>query len=186
MSFSDLTFFNRGLALLFFILPKISFGVRSNQTEKHNFLIMPERNTQITMIDRPDIYLVSSILLAISAKFKFIDFLLILGGVPVFNLFEEKPKSIKFSVNPLEEASPSLPALKDLFPICIKPFKKVPQVTTTATQFNNMPFLVIAPTTLLLFSLIWTTSSSKTKTLTSLLIIFCIIGGYFFYLPAPL
>ena len=89
---------------------------------------------------------------------KFIDFLLILGGVPVFNLpIENFNDSILFA-RFIEGLSPALPAGYDSFPILIKPLKKVPVVNTTALAFNFIPPSKITP---LIFSLYILKSSTE-------------------------
>ena len=62
-----------------------------------------------------------------------------LGGVPVFNLPALKPREVRDSVIPSDLFSLSLPALIFSSPICIKPFKKVPQVKMAPRQKSSKP-----------------------------------------------
>ena len=67
-----------------------------------------------------------------SVRSKFIVSFFNLGGVPVFNLPVLNPNSVKFSVSPADFSSPTLPPEIDFRPVCISPFKNVPQVRMTA------------------------------------------------------
>ena len=61
---------------------------------------------------------------------KYIDFLSILGGVPVFSLPIENFNDSIFFANSIDGLSPILPAGYESRPILIIPLKKVPVVNT--------------------------------------------------------
>ena len=63
-----------------------------------------------------------------SSSFQLIVSAWSLGGVPVFNLPMGKSKPYRKSAKLTDALSPFLPPEKDLSPICIFPFKKVPVV----------------------------------------------------------
>ena len=70
----------------------------------------------------------------------------ILGGVPVFIRPLSNPKSISCSVIPVDALSPARPPPNCFSPMCIKPFKKVPFVRTTAFPLISEPKAVLTPT----------------------------------------
>ena len=65
-----------------------------------------------------------------SNSLKLIDFLLILGGVPVLSLPIENFNDSTLLAKFIDDLSPTLPAGYCLFPILIKPLRKVPVVNT--------------------------------------------------------
>ena len=77
-------------------------------------------------------------------------------GVPVFILSVAKPRERSCSVMPCEAGSAQRPPGSCVRPICIRPFRKVPFVSTTALALNSTPRAVLTPFTCLL-------SSSKTS-----------------------
>ena len=66
---------------------------------------------------------------------KLIDFLWILGGVPVLSLPIENFRVSILLAKLIDGFSPSLPAGYCFFPILIKPLKKVPVVKTTEFEY---------------------------------------------------
>ena len=80
------------------------------------------------LVDKRKWFWFAYLLSCSSNSLKFIDFLIILGGVPVFNLpIENFNLSIDFAKF-IEGLSPTLPAGKLSVPIRIIPLKKVPVV----------------------------------------------------------
>ena len=78
---------------------------------------------------------------------KSIDFLRILGGVPVFNLPVVNPNLWRLSVSPKAAASPTRPQGASYSPIKIRPPKKVPVVKTTERTGIILPLSVTTPVT---------------------------------------
>lgn len=76
----------------------------------------------------------------------------ILGGVPVFNLPILRPSPFMESLSIVLGNSPTLPPEVFKSPVCIKPFKKVPVVITTAFDSINAPASVLIPIILLPFT----------------------------------
>ena len=76
-----------------------------------------------------------------SKSLKLIDFLSILGGVPVFNLPIENFRFFIFFAKAIDGLSPILPAGEDLLPSLITPLRKVPVVKTTVEQYIFSPLL---------------------------------------------
>ena len=62
------------------------------------------------------------------------------GGVPVFKRETLKPLFTRTCDRLTTARSPNLPAENCSFPICINPFKKVPEQTIRAPVFNVPPF----------------------------------------------
>ena len=85
------------------------------------------------------------------------------GGVPVFNLIVLNPIELRYSVIPIEEDSPILPARIFLSPTWIIPDKKVPHVITTALQNNFSPERNTTPSIFPLFITKETTSPTTTS-----------------------
>ena len=109
-----------------------------------------------------------------------IDFFKTLGGVPVLRRPVSKPKERNASVSPIDEPSPILPALKDLFPMWISPLRNVPEVIIRAEQFILSPDLRLREETAPLLT-------SKATTSPSIILIFWSLSirdltnlGYFF------
>ena len=96
-----------------------------------------------------------------SKLLKFMDFLSILGGVPVLSLPIENFKLSILFARAIEGLSPTLPAAKDFFPNLILPLKNVPVVRTALVQLKTLPSLRI--TFLILFFSI-TISSTEPST----------------------
>ena len=115
-----------------------------------------------------------------STQLQSIDFFKTLGGVPVLRRPVSKPKERNASVSPIDEPSPILPALKDLFPMWISPLRNVPEVIIRAGQFILSPDLRVREETAPLLT-------SKATTSPSIILIFWSLSirdltnlGYFF------
>ena len=76
-----------------------------------------------------------------SKLLKFIDFLSILGGVPVLSLPIENFNFSIFFANAIEGLSPTLPAGEDSLPSLIIPLRKVPVVRTADKHVILSPLL---------------------------------------------
>ena len=69
------------------------------------------------------------------------------GGVPVLSLWSSIPASKKLADNDLALKSPKRPPSVLFAPMCIRPRKKVPVVTTTVLAWKSRSRLVCTPTT---------------------------------------
>ena len=69
------------------------------------------------------------------------------GGVPVFSLSKVIPISKKLLLNDLALKSPNLPPSVLFAPMCIKPRRKVPVVTTTEEAWKSRSKFVRTPFT---------------------------------------
>ena len=107
--------------------------------------------------------------------FQSIEWLLALGGVPVFKRPHLKPILVNTSVRPDEGPSPILPASTFRSPMWITPDRKVPQVTITAGASIFSPYRNIAQLITLLFIIRSTTSPSIT--LIGLVLIFSLTSN---------
>ena len=67
------------------------------------------------------------------------------GGVPVFILPDSKPSSTNCSVIPVAARSPARPPPNCFSPIWIRPFRKVPLVSTTDLAGISKPIPVTTP-----------------------------------------
>ena len=69
------------------------------------------------------------------------------GGVPVFSRFQSSPKLRSWSPSRLEGASPLRPQLSLCSPMCARPLRNVPVVTTTASLSSDRPSRSCTPKT---------------------------------------
>ena len=79
--------------------------------------------------------------------FQSIEFILSLGGVPVFNLPVFRSKSDKKLARFFEECSPTLPPSEDSSPVNNLPLRKVPAVRITLLEWTFSSFSKTTPET---------------------------------------